>query len=112
MKLRGGQPFILPREAGEGDRPKGGGRGLGLTVTQASHVFIGIRAVCFFLQRQRSFASEAPSTTLRVVPLPRFAGADAIGSSREVPSFFRNTLSNSLFYRLMGTILTTQGMAG
>ena len=34
--------------------------------------------VCLFLQRQRSSASEAPSTTLRVVPLPRCAGADGM----------------------------------
>jgi hypothetical protein len=47
--------FILPREAGKGDRPKGGGRGVGRDVSLIAH---------------------APSTTLRVVPLPRFAGAD------------------------------------
>jgi len=43
----------------------------------------GARASTFFLQRQRSSVSEAPSTSLRVVPLPRFAGADkAIPFSR------------------------------
>src|SRR5208282_947070 len=43
----------------------------------------GARAATLFLQRQRSSVSEAPSTSLRVVPLPRFAGADkAIPFSR------------------------------
>jgi hypothetical protein len=36
----------------------------------------GARAATILLQRQRSSISDAPSTTLRVVPLPRFAGAD------------------------------------
>jgi len=53
-------PFILPRDAGEGDRATRGGGGarrklLALYVGETHH---------------------APSTMLRMVPLPRFAGED------------------------------------
>src|SRR5580658_5776479 len=41
--------------SGRGDRPKGGGGGV---------------------SGRASFAAEAPSTALRAVPLPRFAGQD------------------------------------
>ena len=36
-----------------------------------------------FVRRQRNGESQAPSTTPRVVPLPRFAGADAWKRSRD-----------------------------
>ena len=50
---------ILPRETGEGDRPKGGGGGA------RQHV------------RSQSFEIQhAPTTMLRMVPLPRKAGED------------------------------------
>jgi hypothetical protein len=52
--------LILPRETGEGDRPKGGGGGTRQT------------------RAPRSFdIQHAPTTMLRMVPLPRFAGEDA-----------------------------------
>ena len=52
----------------------------------------GARASKAFLQRQRSSASDAPSTALRAVPLPRFAGADKAIRSRDAfaPEFCRS----------------------
>jgi hypothetical protein len=62
-------PCILPRANG------GGG--------PRSCAVEGARSATILLQRQRSVELDAPSTTLRVVPLPRFAGADkAIPFSR------------------------------
>jgi len=51
---------FLPCEAGEGDRPKGGGGGA------RRPLFALIDAEC----------AKAPTTTLRVVPLPRTAGEE------------------------------------
>ena len=62
----------------------------------------GARAATILLQRQRSSISEAPSTTLRVVPLPRFAGADNMHSrsrdahrARVLPSHCTKALPNA-----------------
>jgi len=52
-------PIILPRGAGEGDRPKGGGRGALL-----ASLLIQLKP------------KKAPTTMLRMVPLPRFAGEE------------------------------------
>jgi hypothetical protein len=63
MSLR----FVIPpRDSGEGG-PRSCAVG-------------GARASTLLVPRQRSVESDAPSTMLRMVPLPRFAGADAMHS--------------------------------
>jgi hypothetical protein len=47
--------------AGKGDHPKGGGRGAGLEAMLVLNVLLNVN-------------SDAPSTMLRMVPLPRFRG--------------------------------------
>ncbi len=61
--------FPAPRQWGGGTALLRGGRGV------AVHGIVG--------PREQSIASHAPSTTLRVVPLPRFAGADESSRSRD-----------------------------
>jgi hypothetical protein len=70
--------FIPPRDSGEGRTIR--------SSRSERRMVGGARAATILLRRQQSFISEAPSTTLRVVPLPRFAGADARFRSRDAPS--------------------------
>jgi len=75
--------FILPHASGGGvPRPR--------AVEAASDSTI-------LLRRQRSCASEAPSTMLRMVPLPRFRGADNRNSfsRRDARPRFANNEANS-----------------
>jgi hypothetical protein len=58
--------LILPREAGKGDHPK-----------RAKRAKDGGRGV----SGKGCSRLDAPSTTLRVVPLPHFAGADEVASA-------------------------------
>src|SRR6202041_2265301 len=58
-------PFILPRQAGKGDRPaqQGGGRGAARTT-----------------RAKKTATQRAPSTALRAVPLPRSVSLRGGGS--------------------------------
>jgi hypothetical protein len=58
------QFFILPRDSGEG----------GPSVCAVE----GASASTIFLRRQRSSISDAPSTALRAVPLPRYRGGGQV----------------------------------
>jgi hypothetical protein len=74
--------FIRPRDSGGGGPPVGRWRGRGRAATSAADR-INARAAASILKTPPSSVaalaprdSAAPSTTLRVVPLPRFTGAE------------------------------------